>query len=209
MPRRPRTSYPGALHDIAVNGNNRQPMFASDSDRRLCIALFAETAIRYEWRVKSYCLMDTHWHAVLATPQGNLSAGMQRLNTAYSRTFNKRNERSGHSIRHRFMSVLVEAHSHRLELTRYLPLNPVRAGLASHPEYWPWSSYRAELGLDPAPAWVETGWSIALHGSGHALRRFVAEGIAEPDAAWTPGSDPTLTPRRPAARTAPQHPALA
>jgi REP element-mobilizing transposase RayT len=184
-------------------------MFASDGDRRLCIALLAQTAIRYEWEVKAYCLMDTHWHAVISTPLGNLPAGMQRLNTAYSRTFNKRNERSGHSIRHRYMSVLVEDEGHLRELTRYLPLNPVRAGLTSHPEDWPWSSYRAELGVDAKPLWVDTDWSIRLHGSIVGLRRFVAAGMAEPDARWTPGSDPTITPRRQAARTAPQHPAWA
>jgi putative transposase len=209
MARPLRKNYPGAVQHIAVNGNNRQPMFADDGDRRLCVALLAQTAVRYQWELRSYCLMDTHWHAVVRTPLGNLPAGMQRMNTAYSRMFNHRHQRSGHSIRHRYMSVPVEDGQHLMELSRYIPLNPVRGGLVSHPEDWRWSSHRAELGLEPVPAWLETGWLTDLHGSLRALRRFVAEGMAEPGTPWAPGSDPTLRPPRPEAGTAPRHPALA
>ena len=197
MPRTPRVDYAGAIQHVAVNGNNRQPMFIDAADRYLCLTLLGETAERYGWEVLSYCLMDTHWHGVVWTPKRNLSAGMQRMNTCYSQGFNRRHGRSGHSIRHRFMSVAVEDEAHLFELTRYLPLNPVRGGLIRHPEAWIWSSYRAELGVVPAPAWLHARWSVELHGSHAHLRRFVTAGMAEPGAQWTPGSDPTLTPPRP------------
>jgi putative transposase len=209
VPRKSRIEYEGAIHHVAVNGNNRQSMFATDTDRRNCLALLGETADRYQWDVLAYCLMDTHWHAVVRTREKTLTRGMRRLNSCYSRTFNAAHSRSGHSIRHRFMSVPVEQTGHLLELTRYLPLNPVRAGLVAHPEAWRWSSYRSELGITPPPTWLKHGWARDLHGSILALRRFVAEGMAEPGARWTPGSDPTITPRRQAARTAPQRQASA
>jgi putative transposase len=95
MARPPRQNYPGAVQHVAVNGNNRQPMFINDDDRRVCLALLAQTAVMYQWEVLSYCLMDTHWHLLVGTPLGNLPAGMQRMNTAFSRTFNKRHQRSG------------------------------------------------------------------------------------------------------------------
>jgi len=172
-------------------------MFLDVRDRYLCLTLLGETAERYGWDVLSYCLMDTHWHLLVRTPEPTLSGGMQRMNTCYSQEFNRRHGRSGHSIRYRFMSVVVEDEAHLFELTRYLPLNPVRGGLIRHPEAWIWSSYRAELGVIPAPAWLHARWSVELHGSHAHLRRFVAAGMAEPGARWTPGSDPTLTPPRP------------
>ena len=165
MPSKPRVSYAGAVQHVAVNGNNRQPMFLSDADRRHCLSLLGECADRYGWEVLSYCLMDTHWHLLVRTPEPTLSNGMRRLNSCYSQAFNRRHDRSGHSIR--------------------------------HPEAWIWSSYRAELGVVPAPTWLHPHWSVALHGSDGHLRRFVAAGMAEPGARWTPGSDPTLTPPRP------------
>jgi len=184
------------MHHIAVNGNNRQPMFCSDHDRNSWLRLFQTTAEKRGWDVKAYCMMDTHWHALARTPEPNISAGMQRLNGGYSYSFNRRNGRTGHSIRHRYMSVLVEDAAHLRELTRYLPLNPVRGGLVSHPEDWRWSSYRAELGLVTRPGWLDTLWALRLHGSVAAHRQYVNAGMAEPGAAWAPGSDPTATPPR-------------
>jgi REP element-mobilizing transposase RayT len=110
-----------------------------------------ESAVRYSWDVLSYCLMDTHWHLLVRTPEPTLSNGMRRLNSCYSRGFNRRHGRSGHSIRHRFMSVAVEDEAHLFELTRYLLLNPVRGGLIRHPEAWI-VGYERGAGLDVALA---------------------------------------------------------
>jgi REP element-mobilizing transposase RayT len=174
-------------------------MFTDDNDRRHCLSLLGESVDRYGWKVWAFCLMDTHWHMVLRTPEKNLSQGMRRLNSCYSLGFNRRHGRSGHSIRHRFMSVPVESDAHLRELTRYLPLNPVRGGLVAIPEAWRWSSYRCEIGLTPRPTWLVDGWSRKLHGSVERLRRYVDAGMKEPGAhEWTPGSDPTLTRPRPA-----------
>jgi putative transposase len=178
MPRKPRIDYAGAIQHVAVNGNNRQSIFVDDLDRIALLTTLRVTAERYAWEVWSYCLMDTHWHLLVRTPR-TLSAGMQRLNSFYSHTYNKRHARSGHSLRHKFMSVPVEDENHLLELTRYIPLNPVRAGLAGHPEDWRWSSYRKEINIEGAPPWLHAGWSAALHGSVRSLRAFVEAGMAE------------------------------
>ena len=207
MPRPRRVEYPGAIQHVAVNANNRQPLFVDDNDRRLCLALLASTAVRYGWDAWAYCLMDTHWHALLRTPTTTLGAGMQRLNSLYSRIFNRRHGRSGHSIRHRYMSVPVIDHGHLTELSRYLPLNPVRAGLVSHPEHWQWSSYRAELGIAARPSWIRSDWASQLHGSSEALQRYVNAGV---ELATVHQPDPgalLLSPPRPAERTALPHPA--
>jgi hypothetical protein len=70
----------------------------------------------------------------------------------------------------------------QLELSRYVVLNPVRAGMVATPGDWPWNSYRAMVGEAPAPGLLETDRKLrafpeeptaALAG----YRRFVAEGI--------------------------------
>jgi hypothetical protein len=58
--------------------------------------------------------------------------------------------------------VLVEGHAHLLELTRYIVLNPVRAGLCRHPSEWRWSSYSALLGERNRPAFLQTAWVLSL-----------------------------------------------
>ena len=48
---------------------------STQRDRYLCLTLLGETAERYGWDVLSYCLMDTHWHLLVRTPEPTLSAG--------------------------------------------------------------------------------------------------------------------------------------
>jgi putative transposase len=54
----------------------------------------------------------------------------------------------------------VEKDAYALGVARYIVLNPVRAGLCTHPGQWRWSSYRATAGLEPAPAFLRVDWLL-------------------------------------------------
>ena len=73
----------------------------------------------------------------------------------------------------------MEDDAHFAELARYLPLNPVRAGLCRAPEDWLWSSYAATAGLRPSPWFLESGEIIAAMGSADAYVAWVAGGVDE------------------------------
>ena len=100
--------------------------------------------------------MGNHYHLLLRTPQPNLSRGMRQVNGVYTQCFNRRHEHVGHVFQGRFGGVLVERESYLLELARYVPLNPVRAGFVSSAGQWPWSSYRATAGLEAPPPRLTT-----------------------------------------------------
>src|SRR5690606_25507426 len=46
----------------------------------------------------------------------------------------------GHADQGRYKAILVEKESYLLELSRYVVLNPVRAGRVKDVVRWPWSS---------------------------------------------------------------------
>jgi hypothetical protein len=76
----------------------------------------------------------------------------------------------------------VDKDSYLLELYRYVVLNPVRARLVKSVERWPWSSYRAMIGAQVAPAWLSTEVPLAHFDRSEArardhYRRFVTEGL--------------------------------
>jgi REP-associated tyrosine transposase len=81
----------------------------------------------------------------------------------------------------RYQGILVEKDAYLLELARYRVLNPVRAGMVTKPEDWPWSSYRATLGIALAARFLFTDWLLGAFGEERATavegyRRFVTEG---------------------------------
>jgi len=124
------------------------------------VELLARVVLERQWILHSWVLMTNHLHLVVETPISNLSEGMRDLRGDFASWFNRVHWRVGHLFRHRFDSKAVERETHLLELTRYLPLNPVRCGLVRDPAEWEWGSYRATAGLAPRPEWLEVDWTL-------------------------------------------------
>ncbi len=77
---------------------------------------------------------------------------------------NKRHNRAGHLFQGRFKAILVDADPYAGELSRYIHLNPVRAGIIREPEKYLWSSYLAYIGKTAPPKWLATGWLLHYFG---------------------------------------------
>ena len=126
--------------------------------------------------------MDNHYHLLIQTPDGNLSKGMRQLNGVYIQASNRRHKRVGHLFQGRFKAILVDGDAYLLELSRYVVLNPVRARMTRKPDSWPWSSYRACMGMEIAPDWLAADGLLALFAKRRSLAQeryaqFVLEGI--------------------------------
>jgi putative transposase len=181
MPRKPRTHLAEGTYHVTSRGNRRQLIFLDDGDRRFFLALLDRVVRHLPWRLHGYCLLETHYHLVIEASVAHLSAGMWRLNGTYAQCFNSRHGLDGHLFQGRFYAGAVEADGHLLELTRYLALNPVRAGLCSGPAGWPWSSYAALAGLRTAEPFLRIdrvlrSFSADRGRAQEILRRFVADG---------------------------------
>ena len=127
-------------------------------DRRTFLTTFSEAARDCHVRVYACCLMGTHYHTLLDTPRGNLSDFMRSLNTEYSKAFNRRHDRVGHTFEQRFESIVVQREKYLRRVARYIALNPVRARLCPDAADWPWSTHRATAGLDDPPSWLHLDW---------------------------------------------------
>lgn len=182
MPRMPRAHVAGGIFHVTSRGNRRAPVFADELDRFCFLGMLERTIARFDWKCLAYCLMTNHFHLVVGMREPLLSRGMHWLNGCYAQRFNGRHGFKGHLFEDRFYSEPVESHAHLLELTRYLPLNPVRARLCLHPAEWRWSSYGATVGRRPA-GFVATDAVLDLFGRTRDLARvryeaFVADGTA-------------------------------
>lgn len=182
MARPLRLEFPGAVYHLTARGNRREAIFLDDTDRARFLELLAREVEHQGWRLYAYCLMGNHYHLLVETPEGNLVAGMRRLNGVYTQAFNRRHGRVGHVLQGRYKSILVDKDAYLLELARYIVLNAVRAGMVERAEDWPWSSYRATAGLTDAPPWLAAEAIWRQFGpdrarAQQAYRRFVRAGV--------------------------------
>lgn len=183
MARKPRIHLPGGIYHVILRGNGGQVVFLTDADRCRFFLLLQEGGCRFGYRVHAFCCMTNHIHLVVQAGEIPLSRSMQNLSFRYTRWINGREKRSGHLFQGRYQAILVDRDAYLLELSRYIHLNPVRAGLVARPEEYPWSSYRAYLGQETLP-WLTTDWVLAQHGNSRAKARasyqaFVLAGAGE------------------------------
>lgn len=189
MARPLRIEHPGAVYHVTSRGNARADIFLSDADRKTFLDVLAATVEKYNWLCHAYCLLDNHYHAIIETPDPNLSLGMRQLNGVYTQAFNRSYQRVGHVFQGRYKAILVEKGSHLLELCRYVVLNPVRAGLAVKPERWQWSSYKSTAYAGNVPEFLTIDWVLGQFAKKRTearqrYRRFVADGFKDQASPW-------------------------
>ena len=90
--------------------------------------------------------MDNHFHIVVETIDGNLSAGMRQLNGVYTQWHNRTHNRVGHVFQGRFKAIIVQREAYLLELARYVVLNPYVQAFANCP--------RTGRGAATRPCWA-------------------------------------------------------
>ncbi|MDI7259504.1 MAG: transposase [Thermodesulfobacteriota bacterium] len=159
-----RIEYPGALYHITSRGNERRKIFLDGADRIKFLSLLRDYHNRYGILIHAYVQMDNHYHFILETPQGGLLKIMHGVNGGYTNYFNRKHGRVGHLFQGRYRAILVEKDRYLLSLSRYVHLNPVRAGLVRKPEEYPWSSYRGYIWKEQEEDWMEYGWVLSQFG---------------------------------------------
>jgi REP-associated tyrosine transposase len=178
MGREPRVEYPGALYHVTARGNRGNVVFVHDTDRHIFLVGLEAVVRERRWICHAYCLMGTHYHLVIETPEANLGDGMQALHTAYVHRFNATHGYEGHLLERRYRAPLLDDERHLHEVLRYVPLNPVSAGLCAEPQEWQWSSYASTIGLAPQPDWLTTEFTIGVFEGVDGFRSWVEAGAA-------------------------------
>lgn len=160
MARKPRIHFPGAFYHVILRGNAGQPVFIDDADRYRYYLLMQEVTAKFGCRIHTFCCMTNHIHIALQVGTLPLSRIMQNLTLRYTTWINRKYHRTGHVFQGRFKAILLDADSYLLELVRYIHLNPVRAGIVSQPEDYPWSGHLAYLGKEELH-WLTTEWILS------------------------------------------------
>lgn len=176
MARPLRLEAPHTFYHVLSRGNEKRETFLSRRDYEHFLELLWDSCARFRVILYSYCLMNNHFHLLLQTLEPNLAEFMKRLLGLYTMAFNRRHSRVGHLFQGRYKSFVVSQENYLLELSRYIHLNPCRAGLAKLPEEYPWSSLVFFLSEKP-PKFLDPSPILSQFEDARAYRDFVMEKI--------------------------------
>lgn len=186
MPRQPRLDAPGTLHHVMGRGIEKTKIFRQDGDREDFLSRIAGLCKEGFLSVYAWALMDTHFHLLVKTRGQTLSKSMRKLLTGYVINFNRRHKRYGHLFQNRYKSIVCEEDPYLLEITRYIHLNPVRAGLVKDMRglsKYPWAGHAVLMGSGKRD-WQDRETVLSYFGGKRrqaisGYEEFVREGISK------------------------------
>ena len=185
MPRQPRLDAPGALHHVMGRGIERTNIFRIDRDREDFLNRLANQCMEGNLIVYAWCLLSNHFHLLVRTGRQPIFRSMKKLLTGYVVNFNLRHKRTGHLFQNRYKSIICEDDPYLLELTRYIHLNPVRAGRVVELEglnNYQWAGHSAIMGRVERE-WQDIETVLGYFGSGREAvkkyEQFVREGVSQ------------------------------
>jgi len=163
MARRPRVAVPAYPHHIIQRGNNRQAIFFTEDDYCFYAAALQQAKRTCQCRLYAYVLMTNHVHLLVEPVQaGDLGRFIQSVGRRYVRYINDTYQRSGTLWEGWYKSAVISRDEYLMMCSRYIELNPVRAGMVQHPGEYRWSSYRGRALGVPDALLDEDPWYTGL-----------------------------------------------
>ena len=174
MSRPLRIQFPDAWYHVMNRGRRGDLIFKNKGDYHAFIDLLRDCTEMWNMRVVAYCLMGTHYHILLQTPNGNLSRCMRHINGVYTQNFNRSRGLDGHLFRGRYKSILVDSDANLLELLRYIHRNPIEAGIVDRLDSYQWSSHKGYLSRSEKWSWLHKEYVLKIFSknTNEALRRY-------------------------------------
>ena len=148
---------PGYVYHLVARGNNKQVIFRGSEDFQKYLYLLEDARKKFSVLIYNYVLMDNHVH-LLVEPreERSVSKAMEHIGKSYAQYFNHKYEHVGHVFQGRFKSFMILDEWYFFACTRYIDLNPVKAGVVNDPKDYVWAGYptlgygrRGIVELDP------------------------------------------------------------
>jgi len=185
MPRQPRLDAPGALHHVMGRGIERTNIFRIDRDRDDFLNRLGNQCMDGNLIVYAWCLLSNHFHLLVRTGRQPIFRSMKKLLTGYVVNFNLRHKRTGHLFQNRYKSIICEEDPYLLELTRYIHLNPLRAGMVGEVKElnnYRWAGHSVIMGRVERK-WQDIDTVLGYFGRGRKAvekyEQFVREGVSQ------------------------------
>ncbi len=167
-------------------GIEKTAIFRHKDDRKDFLNRVALLCQEKAWKVYAFALMENHFHLLIRTCRQSLSYSMKKLLTGYVVNFNRRHKRYGHLFQNRYKSIICEDDPYLLELTRYIHLNPLRAGVVKgmgELSRYVWTGHAALLG-NVKREWQDVETVLGYFGSRRKTavmkyEEFVREGVGQ------------------------------
>lgn len=155
MPNYHRARFEGAYYFFTVVTYDRRRLFCSEWARQCLREAIRETQSRYPYESIAFCLMPNHLHCIWKLPEddANFSLRWSLIKGLFTRRYRRSRSRleptstsrarKGEACiwQRRFWEHRIRDEHDLQKHVDYIHYNPVKHGLVTRLEDWPWSTY--------------------------------------------------------------------
>ena len=166
MPRRLTRGTGGLVFHVMNRGVRRSQLFFNPADYEAFLTILCAAAERVAMRVLAFVLMPNHWHLVLwPREDGDLTEYVGWISLTHACRWQRAHGTRGLGpvYQGRFKAIPIQTGHHVVTVIGYVERNPVKPGLVSRAQDWPYSSASEIMipdrpRLDPWPIARPANW---------------------------------------------------
>ena len=156
----------GQSHFVTFSCYHRLPKLTNPAACQLFLEALEAARKRFEARIYGYVLMPEHVHLLLSEPKTETLAAFLRfvkISSAKRARTQIRIDGDGKAFwQTRYYDRNIRDYREFALKLHYLHRNPVKRGLCSSPEEWPWSSFQHYRTGAPGIVEIESEWTARL-----------------------------------------------
>ena len=134
---------PGQSCFITAVTARRQPVL--DQHAELLLRAVRRAARQSRFVLIAWVVLPDHLHAIIDSPDGDISRIVQRVKLSFSLQWRRRSRRNGPIWQPRYWDHIIRSEEDLQRHVDYVHYNPVRHGLTDSPRKWRLSSFRRFL----------------------------------------------------------------
>lgn len=182
MGRHPRIEGKALAYYVSSKGRNGQEIFKDDQDKIYFINLLKQQRIKSKLTFYSYVLLPEFYACLMETHKNNFIQSMHRINSGYANYLNLRYQYKNKLFHDRYKGYIIEKKIYLAEVSRYLHLLPVKAGLAKSPTHYEWSSFPGYVYKKKREDWISYSTILGMFNgatqkSAFSYQKYVEKGI--------------------------------
>jgi len=137
---------PGSFYHVYNRGHGGSAIFLEPKNYVFFLHKFRKYVVDQHAIVVAYVLMPNHYHFLLEIISEGFSHAFQNFTISFVKSINTSYQRKGTLFQGAFQARQVDKDEYLLHLSRYIHLNPVKAGLVKLPQNYIYSSYLEYVG---------------------------------------------------------------
>jgi len=182
MARHRRIEGKALVYYVSSKGRNCQEIFKNNQDKIYFINLLKQQRIKSKLTFYSYVLLPHLYACLMETHKNNFIQSMHRINSGYANYLNRHYHYKSKLFHDRYKGYIIEKKIYLAEVSRYLHLLPVKAGLAKLPTHYEWSSFPGYVYKKKREDWISYSTILGMFNgatqkTAFSYQKYVEEGI--------------------------------